>query len=330
MKNGLIKSLLQNQFIVAILFVVLGWFALEMRDIIASLFISYILMASLLPYVEFLRKRKIPKTLAVVITYFAALALVVLIIFPLIPFFSSQIQSLITGFPDYLDKVAHLLGIKINIQQINSFISGEIANIGKSAYAFTSQFLGGLFSVLTILVVSFYLLLDHESIRESFARLFPKSSEENIILTLKKVEEKLGAWVRGQIILSLVIGVISWIFLTLLGLPFALSLAVLAGILEIVPIVGPILSSIPAVIVGFAISPTMGLIVAVFYLVVQMIENNVLVPKIMQRAVGLNPVVVILGIMVGARLMSITGALLSVPFISMLVIIFKTLKQSNK
>ena len=178
-------------------------------------------------------------------------------------------------------------------------------------------------------MVSFYLLLDYDHLRKSFAKLFPKELEEGVKLTLIKIDEKLGAWVRGQIMLSAIIAVISWTALTLLDMPFALPLALLAGILEIIPIIGPILSSIPAIIVALAISPTMGITVAIFYLVVQMLENNILVPKIMQKTVGLNPVVVILGVMIGTRFMGIIGALLAVPFISMLIIIFKTLRQGR-
>jgi len=110
-------------------------------------------------------------------------------------------------------------------------------------------------------------------------------------------------------------------------MPFALPLAVLAALLEIVPTIGPILAAIPAVIVAFTISPNMALIVVVIYVVVQVLENNLLVPRIMQRAVGLNPIVVIIGIIVGGQLLGIMGALLSVPFISLIVVIFKNVKE---
>src|SRR3989344_2142846 len=329
MRNTFLKHILQNQFLIAIFIVLVGWFALEIKDILAGLLISYIIMAALLPLVELLRKNKIPRTLAVLIAYFTTLIFILLLILPLIPFFVSQIQSLFDVFPRYLDRTASLLGINIDIKQINSFVSSEIANIGKSAVTVTGKVFGGIFSVLTILVVSFYLLLNYDHLRKSFAKLFPKELEEGVKLTLIKIDEKLGAWVRGQIMLSAIIAVISWTALTLLDMPFALPLALLAGILEIIPIIGPILSSIPAIIVALAISPTMGITVAIFYLVVQMLENNILVPKIMQKTVGLNPVVVILGVMIGTRFMGIIGALLAVPFISMLIIIFKTLRQGR-
>lgn len=329
MKNSFIKYILQNHFLTAILFIMAGWFLLEIKDILAAIFISYIIMAALLPFVAFLRKRKIPHVLAVIIAYFTTLLFVVVLIFPLIPFFVAQIQALFEVFPRYLNQTANLLGININISQINTFISSEFASIGKSAIGVTSKVFSGVFSVLTILIVSFYLLLDHDNLVKGISNLFPVNLKEKVLLMFNKIEGKLGAWVRGQVMLSAFIGIVSYISLTLLGLDFALPLALLAGILEIVPIIGPILSSLPAIIVAFVVSPTLAITVAVFYIILQILENNILVPKIMQRAVGLNPVIIILGIMVGTRFMGIIGALLSIPFLSMLIIIFQSLKEEK-
>jgi predicted PurR-regulated permease PerM len=112
-----------------------------------------------------------------------------------------------------------------------------------------------------------------------------------------------------------------------LGLPYALPLALLAGILEVVPTLGPILSAIPAAAIAFTISPTLGFTIIIFYILLQALENQVLVPKIMEKAVGLNPVVVILGVMIGGNLMGISGALLAIPFISFLIVLFNSLNS---
>lgn len=286
-------------------------------------------MSALLPFVEFLIKRKLPKIIAVFIAYFTTLAILILIILPLIPFFVSQIQSLFNNFPQYLDRAAGIAGINIDTSQIKSFIASEIDAIGKSALILTGKIFSGVFSTLTILVVTFYLLLDHQRLNNSITSLFPKDLQTKVLQVLMKIENKLGAWLRGQVILSFFIGVITWIALTLLGLDFALPLALMAGILEIVPTIGPILSAIPAIIVAVSISPVLALVVALVYLVIQILENNILVPKIMQKAVGLNPVIIILSVMTGARLMGVLGALLAIPFISTLIIIFQSLKEEK-
>lgn len=141
------------------------------------------------------------------------------------------------------------------------------------------------------------------------------------------VNEKLGSWLQGQAILSLFIGLITWIALTLLGIPFALPLALLAGMLEVVPTLGPTLAAIPAVIVALTISPTMAVVVAATYILIQMLENQLLVPKIMERAVGLNPVIVIVGVSIGANLLGVVGALLAIPFISFCIVIYKAIAE---
>lgn len=156
--------------------------------------------------------------------------------------------------------------------------------------------------------------------------LLPEEYREKTRLTIHLVEEKLGAWLRGQIVLSLAIGVITWIVLQAMGIPYAVPLAILAGFLEIIPTLGPIIAAIPAVIVGFAISPVMGIAVLIAYAAIQIAENNILVPKIMQKAVGLNPVVILIAILIGAELLGVVGALLSIPFVSAAIIIYRAYK----
>lgn len=319
----------KQQILGVFLLVLLGGFLYEIRGILVSLFIAYIVMAALIPAVSLLQRLRFPKILAVLITYLLTLSLVMLLILPLIPFFVSQIESLFFNFPVFLDRAANGLGISLDVATIQTYVSTELALIGKNAFSLTSKVFGGIFSVLTILVVSFYLLLGHESFRKEASQLFPKNHQKKVMTTTLQVEEKLGAWLRGQIVLSFFIGFLTWIALTLLGLPYALPLALIAAILEVVPTLGPILSAIPAVVVALTISPTTAIIVVGIYIGVQLLENNLLVPKIMEKAVGLNPVVIIITVMIGAKLMGVIGALLSIPFLSMLIIVFKNLQTDE-
>lgn len=331
MTNPLFKYLLQNQVITAIILLVFGWLLFEVRSILIAIFIAYIITAALSPAVTFLKKKGLPHVLAVAVPYFATLVFCILLIVPLVPFFISQVQSLFTSLPLYLDKAATLLGFQVNFSEINAFVTSELDTIGKNAIVLTTRVFGGLFSLLTVLVVSFYLLLESETIKESIANLFPKSLHKQIITSFFQIEEKLGAWLRGQIFLSVVIGIITWIALTTIGLgEVAIPLALIAGILEIVPTIGPIIASIPSIIIALTVSPGTALLVICIYLVVQMLENNILVPKIMSRAVGLNPIIIIVCVMTGTKLMGVMGALLSIPFVSLLVIVYNNIKNSQK
>lgn len=284
-------------------------------------------MAALMPAVHFLKRKKFPQILAVLIPYVAIVLLIFLLVVPLIPFVGGQITSLLNGFPKYLDQAATFFGIQLNQAQIQNYFSTEVGNIGKNAIGVTSRVFGGLLSVLTVLVVSFYFLNYSDVFKRKVAALFEVDDREHIKETLQLIDYKLGAWMRGQIVLCVVIGLATFIALSILQLPYALPLALIAGMLEVLPTLGPILSAVPAVIVALTISPAMAIAVVITYLLIQMLENNLLVPKIMQHAVGLNPVVVILSIMIGANLMGVVGALLAIPFVTFAIVVVNSLRK---
>ncbi len=286
-------------------------------------------MASILPLTEYLRKRRVPKVLAVLIPYFAIMLGLFLLIFPLVPFLFSQIEKLIEDFPQYLDRSAGAIGVNIDPKQLQSYLSNQLDSLSSSAFDVTTRIFGGIFTVITIFIVSLYLLLYNDVFKKFIAKLFHHHHHDRVLKTVSLVNEKLGAWLQGQIVLSLFIGTITYIALTLLGIPYALPLALLAGMLEVVPTLGPTIAAIPAVIVAFTITPTMALVVTITYILIQMLENQILVPKIMERAVGLNPVIVIIGVSIGANLMGVVGALLAIPFISFVIVIFKSLEAQK-
>lgn len=325
MLNAITKYLLKNQLLLVLFLIALVWFIVQIRDIIVSIFLSYIIMAAVLPSVEFLQRKKFPKLLSVLIPYISIIILIFLLIVPLVPFVAEQIQSLIMQFPQFLNHSVETFGFTVNQAQLEQYLTTEFNTISQNAIDLTTKVFGGIFSVITIFVVSFYLLMYSDAFKKVLSELFHDGSREYILKTIDQVNEKLGAWLRGEIVLMLFIGFFSWVGLTILGLPYAIPLALLAGLLEIVPTLGPILSAVPAVIVAFTVSPTMALTVVVLYILIQALENQFFVPKIMQKAVGLNPVIVILSIMIGANLMGMAGALLAIPFVSFIVVIFNSL-----
>jgi predicted PurR-regulated permease PerM len=323
MLNPIVKYVLNNHILTTVIIVAIAFFMYQIKGILIGLFMAYIIMASIHPFVRTLRKYKVPKIVAIVLIYALVIAFFVLLVIPILPFFVSQIQALFKAIPLYLDSVSAALGIEINVRTIQSYVTPIVNAVSDNAFSITGRVFGGIFSVLTIFILSFYLLLDRERLGREAPNVLPEKYREKTRLTIHLVEEKLGAWLRGQIVLSLVIGFITWLVLTALGIPFALPLAILAGFLEIIPTLGPIIAAVPAVIVAFAISPVMGLVVMVAYAGIQVAENNILVPKIMQKAVGLNPVVILVSILIGGQLFGIVGALLSIPFVSAAIIILR-------
>lgn len=324
------KLVLNNQFIAGIIFILLLFFLYYIRDVLVVIFVAFIFMSALSPFVEYLRKNKFPKIAAVAIPYLLSVILLFAIIFPLIPFFISQIQNLVEKFPTYLDQSFKLLRISVDSINFQDILKSQIRTIGENAFMVSSKILSSFFTFLTIMILTLYLLLDHGKIRKGFTHLFSVSVRKKIYITLVQVEEKLGAWLRGQIALSLVIGIMTWIALIILGIDFALPLAVMAAILEIVPTIGPILSAIPTIIVALNEAPTLALIVIAVYIIIQIIESNLVVPIVMQQAVGFSPIVIIVSIIIGGKLMGIEGALLAIPFVSAITVIFKTAFKSDK
>lgn len=323
----MIKSILnylnKNQFVAGIALVGFLLVLYNIKETILVLFVAYIIVAALNPAVVFLRRKGVPKSLAVLLTFFTTLTLFIVLIAPLVPFFVAQIQQLGRSFPYYLDQAGEAVGIRFELGELGRLIPPQ--EIGENAFALAGGVFGGFFTIISTVAISFYLLLSYESAKSGVSKWFSLKHQKRVEETIEMVNTKLGAWLQGQFLLSLIIGVMTYVSLSILQVPFALPLAVLAGLFEIIPTVGPIIASIPAIIVALTISPNMALIIIGLYIVLQLIENHLLVPRIMQRAVGLNPVIVIIGVIVGGKLLGVAGALLSVPFISLMVILAKNI-----
>ncbi len=325
MIKKLFSYLADNQFVVGILFLALLILLYQLKEILLIVFIAYIIVAALNPIVEFLKSKRFPRTIAVLITFFTTLLLFIILIAPLVPFFASQIQQLTKSFPQYLHQAATAIGMQIDGRELGQVFTPQ--QLGQNAFALAGGVFGGFFATVTTIAISFYLLLSYDSAKRNVANLFATRNREKASSVIEQINDKLGAWLRGQFLLSVSIALLTWVTLMSLGMPFALPLAVLAGLFEIVPTIGPIISAVPAVVVALTISPNMAFIIMAAYVVIQMIENHLLVPRIMQRAVGLNPVIVIIGVIVGDRLLGIPGALLSVPFISLIVLLSKNFDE---
>ena len=168
-------------------------------------------------------------------------------------------------------------------------------------------------------------MLVRDKLDENLELLLGKEKSKSLVNTLNLIETKLGGWARGQLLLMLAIGVVTYIGLLVLGIPYALPLALLAGIFEMIPFIGPIIAAIPAIILGFSASPFLGFATLTFAILIQQLENYVFVPKIMEKSTGVSPIIILIGLAVGYRLAGITGTIISVP----VIIIIQTLLQER-
>lgn len=321
-------SISTGTFIKAVLIILGLWFLWFIREIVA-IFIVAIMLASVIdPFADWFAKNKIPRGLAVLIVYTILLALAAVIVIVLAPIIAEQsaqlIQNLSARSADIVESFVRFQQSHQFLESITTSLQSFGQNISSSAgslFTTVKGFFGGLAALLIVLVLAFYMVVEEDSMRKYFKTLAPVEYQPYITQTLKKMQAKIGAWLRGQIILGFFVGLAIYVGLKLLGVPYALLLALIAGIFEIIPYVGPIISLIPAAIIGFALSPFAGIGTVILYLIIQQIENNVLVPKIMQKVTGLSPVLSILALLIGVKVGGIIGAILAIPLATMIAVV---------
>lgn len=304
MRDYLFRNIIHNQFLVAIIVVAFAFLLLALKSVLVTIFVAYILMSAIAPFVSRLEKIGLKRFQATAIIYVLILLVVFLLVLSPIPFFVRQLQSLFENFPSYIERVSSFFGVAPEGVNVANLLKSEGSVIGRSAVTLTNTLFGGVFGLLAVTVISFYLTLDHPRIQKNLPE---------IASLLSAIERKLGAWLLGQLFLGLAVGITVWVGLTLLGIPYAAPIALIAGILEIVPTIGPVIAAIPAIIVALTISPITALVVVGFYILIQVLENYIFVPKIMQRAVGFSPLFILVALIVGGKLAGIAGVLLTIP-----------------
>lgn len=295
--------------IFAVLFIIFLRVIYLSRELIYALFLAFIFMSALKPTINFLSERKIPHTIAVLIVYFTTIFLIVAALSAVLPPLIQESIFLLKSFPFLIQKIFPNLFYYLDIQSATRFLPDLTQNFFK--------LLGNVFSnlifVITINFFTFYFLLEEQLVKKFLDKFIEARQSERIVQIIERVEERMGAWVRGEAVLMTIIGLSTYIGLSILNVNYALPLAIIAGLLEVVPNIGPIISAIPAFFVGLSFSPTLGFYVVILYTIIQQLENNLIVPLVMQRAVGLNPIFTLIALTVGLKLGGTWGILLSVP-----------------
>ncbi|MFH1712983.1 MAG: AI-2E family transporter [Candidatus Jacksonbacteria bacterium] len=293
------------------------------RDIILILFLSIILSSALDPWVSWLERRHFPRSFGIIAVYVLLFTVISVMGVLISPAVSSQIKVLAHKLPGYYQQAVGKWNLNIpslgfaDSQNIDTISSTMNSLAGKVIPAARGIFGGG-FTVFLVLVLTFYLSVEDRGLKRFFRSILPINYQPYFTRVMNKIQRKMGSWLRGQLFLSLVIFLITATSLFVINfitgaIPYWLVLALIAGILEIIPFLGPFLSGIIAVLLVVGSSPWVAVAVIILYFVVQQLENHILVPKVMQKTVGLNPIVIILVIVIGGRLAGILGALIAIP-----------------
>ncbi len=316
--------------IFTILFLLFLWLLYYLKGIILLLFFSLIFMSALNPLIDRLHRWHIPRALGIILVYILIFSVIGVAIAGIIPPLVDQTQTLLTRLPE---DFASFKWLGLSESVVNSQVNQLIDKLGVISGGVIKTFVGlfqNLINFIVFLVVSFYLLLQRRNLDNFLIKFLGSDGEEKGTRIVDKIERRLGGWVRAEFFLMIIIGTLSYIGLRLLGIEYALPLAIFAGLLEIIPSIGPFISAIPAVLAGLVISPVMGLAVAALYFLIQQLENSLIVPQIMAKEVGINPLIIILALISGFKLGGVVGAILAVPVILLIEIIIEEIVTSER
>ena len=318
--------------------VVLFWAAYQVRGVLLLLYISGLLAVGFSPIVRVIERQKLlpigtrrfPRWLAILILYLAILGTFAAVIAMVFPPLVEQAQQLWAALPEMFERGQQFLlsrGILSEHITLREAVerapgAGGGQAVGRTVFSAVIGVAGGIVGLLTILILTFYFLVEADGLRSTLLQLFPRPDRPRVDAMARAITTKVSAWLGGQLLLAGIIGSTSAIGLWALGIPFFYVLALLSAIGELIPVVGPILAAIPAIAVAATVSLKKVLLVIVFFVVQQQFENHVLVPKVMERQVGVSPVAVIVALLIGGNLLGIPGAILAVPTVAILQVLF--------
>jgi predicted PurR-regulated permease PerM len=315
------------------------WVTYLVRDILMLIYVAAVFAIGCSPIVRLIERvqvyrgaSRISRPIAILVLYLALLAFLGVIAAIGLPPLIAQARELVQNAPaitnnlqDYAIRY-HILDHRITMQELLQRAPGPGDAVGTLTNA-VSGIVGGVIGFVTILILTFYFLLEADSLVEGLLRFFPRARRPWLGEMCRNITIKVSAWLTGQLLLGAIIGTTAGIGMWVIGVPYALVLALIAAIGELIPVVGPLLAALPAIAVAFSVSPSTALVATIFFFVQQQIENNLLVPKIMEKQVGVSAITVMIALMIGASLQGIVGALLAVPTAAIIQVLVQDLLQ---
>lgn len=317
----------------------------EVSRFILVLIASIVIASAIEPIAIWAKKRGIPRIASVLSTYILSAIILIaffyLILVPLIGEVSSFIKTL-TIYTNVVnnDSVLSSMFARQNVfggidtpavvTQLGTYLSAWHDFLSQGIFSSFSVIFGGVVSFILMIVLSFYLSVQEDGITKLLRMVTPLKHEPYVISLWKRTQIKIGRWMQGQILLGVIIMVLVYVGLLILGIPHALLLAVVAGVLEIIPLFGPILSAIPGIFAAFTDQGlSMALIVASLYLVIQQFENHVIYPLVVKKVIGIPPIVSIVALVIGGELGGFLGMLVSVPMVAAVMEFLNDLEEKK-
>ncbi len=286
------------------------------RDILIALFLAIVISSALDPIVSWLEKRRIPRLLGTLAIYIVLIFFLALLAYAVVPMALSEFNTLLGSLSKYSGTLFDFIDTSGFIESVNQAL-GKITNLllsgSTSVLEIGSKFLGGITATMSVFVLSFYLTVGKDGVEKFFVTILPSVYENKVISLYRKIKKKIGNWFAGQVVLSLAVGLLVFIGLTILGVRYSLILGILAGIFELVPYVGPIFSGSLAVLVALTDSMPLAFYTLILFIIIQQLENNLLVPAVNNLTTDLQPVVILIALLIGSQVFGLIGLILAVP-----------------
>lgn len=315
-------------------------FVVSINEILILFFVSLLFSSAIDPWINKLENKKIPRSISIILFYLFLLGIIWVMVVSLIPLIAGQmselaarIQTMIgnlvknesSSWP-LLDSVKNSLKSVINDLDTQALISNASSSLSKfseslggvagNVWEAMKMLFNGIFNFILVLFLTYFMAVDSRGIEQFIKSLFPSKHGKYIAAKAGAIREKIGHWLRGQLLLMLSVGILSFIGLSLIGMQYAATLALVAGVTEIIPVAGPILAFAFSLPIAANQSLWMVGALIIVFVIVQQFENNILVPVIMKKSVGLSPIVIMFAMLVGYHFLSILGIILSVPVAS--------------
>ena len=328
----LVVNITTGTMIRAILLLLLIAAIFYLKNLVLVVLTAVVIASAIEPATRWFVKYKLPRIVSVMIVYLLFFAFLFGFFYFFLPPVLGEMINFLAVLPSYMTafdssspfQESVLLGTQsvvdtFSITNVITEMRALFSNVSDSFLATVTFVFGGVLSFILIIVFSFYFAVQETGIDDFLRIISPVKYQKNIIKLWKRSQVKIGLWMQGQIILAVIVGMLVYLGLTILGIKYALLLAVVAAIFELIPVFGPILSSIPAVLIGFVDGGlTLGLLVIGLYVIIQQFENHLIYPLVVTKVVGVPPLLVILALLVGAQLAGFLGIILAVPVAAVL------------
>jgi len=322
------------------LIVILLFFLYIIKDVLAILFVSIIFASAVDPWVDNMQNKRIPRWLSILFIYIILFGIIFLAISALIPPLSEQFSQLAINFPRYFNQIGDTYrglqsfslehGTLDNLNQGFTAIKENLAAALESVLGTVVSIFGGIVSFFVILVITFYMTIEESALKRSLGFILPDKYQTFTMEIIDKVQKQIGNWLKGQLVLCLIVGLMVYIGMLILGINYALILALLAALGEFIPYVGTLVAAIPAIFLAFTQSPVKALFVLFLFVIVQQTENHLIAPKVMQKAVGLNPIIVITAMLIGAKIGGILGVFLAIPVATAISVVVREIYKARE